>query len=77
MEVERHGGKRSIDHYVLGKTLGIGSFGESCSKVVCSKLVRSKSSPPLTIMFSVRPWALAPSVSQCVCVRAHVSVCAA
>ena len=29
MEVERHGGKRSIDHYVLGKTLGIGSFGES------------------------------------------------
>jgi len=30
MEVERGGGaqKRSIDHYVLGKTLGIGSFGK-------------------------------------------------
>eukprot|EP00960_Hanusia_phi_P026118 746082-Hanusia_phi.AAC.2 len=25
---DRHGGKRSIDHYVLGKTLGIGSFGK-------------------------------------------------
>jgi 5'-AMP-activated protein kinase catalytic alpha subunit len=28
MEVERSGIKRSIDHYVLGKTLGIGSFGK-------------------------------------------------
>lgn len=26
--MEDRGGRRSIDHYVLGKTLGIGSFGK-------------------------------------------------
>lgn len=43
MEVERSGVKRSIDHYVLGKTLGIGSFGK-----VRERLLRYRHSLDLT-----------------------------